>query len=53
VRGFAALVDFFIFSGWELPGLKPRPTQAVTELPVGAEIIFFRPLKRAGDVLTL
>ena len=28
------------------------PTQAVTKPSVGAKIILFRPLKRAGDVLT-
>jgi hypothetical protein len=31
---------------------SPSETQAVTKPAIGAEIMLFRPLKRAGDVLT-
>ena len=42
---------------YRTPGIfgipSPHAEQAVTELRVAAEVLFFRPLKRAEDVLAL
>jgi hypothetical protein len=45
-----------LVSAWELclrMGRLPGAAQAVTKLRVAAAVLFFRPLKRAGDVFTL
>jgi hypothetical protein len=38
---------------WRVLMPIPSTEQAVTELRVAAEVLFFRPLKRAEDVLAL
>jgi hypothetical protein len=45
-----------LVSAWEpclRMGRLPGAAQAVTKLRVAAAVLFFRPLKRAGDVLAL